>query len=259
MSGQIYVRHKFYPRKLLKLPIIHGDESCIALVKPTGISCGHGQDSILGQVRENLGKACLQNLGISYPDIAYTIDDAMSGILLLSKNRESANAMKNAYGSNLFEFTFDLFCEKFLPNRDSEMVCALPIARHKSDSSALISHKTGKKSNTTFRFIGNIGKYEHWQAICSYMRPDQICLHARESGLSILGDEVYGTAKIPAYSELKRNFKTSKNSGDKPYFGIMANLSTVKLQSGKIICGKLPEKMHTFLKFLANSWGNTKF
>jgi 23S rRNA-/tRNA-specific pseudouridylate synthase len=110
-----------------------------------------------------------------------------------------------------------------------------------------------------FKFIENVEKYEHWQATCTYMRPDQIRLHAHESGLSILGDEIYGTAKIPTFHELKCGFKINRKINANPYFGIMAHLSTLKLYDGKIIHGEPPKKMQTFLNFLANSWGNTKF
>jgi hypothetical protein len=91
------------------------------------------------------------------------------------------------------------------------------------------------------------------------MRRDQILLHAHESGLSVLGDEIYGGTKIPMFFELKHNFKANRKSDGRPYFGVMANLSALKMGDGTIIHGELPKKMQTFLKFLANSWGSTKF
>jgi 23S rRNA-/tRNA-specific pseudouridylate synthase len=259
MSGQIFVHHQLYPQKSLKLPIIYDDEHCIAIVKPPGISCNVGPNSILGQMCENLRKSPVQNLGFTHPNIAYALDDGMSGVLLLSKNRESTDILRNLYGSNSFEFTFDLLCEKSSAHRNTSMNCSLPIAHHAEEDTMLISHKTGKKSHTAFRFIKNVGKYEHWQATCTYLRRDQIYLHAHESGLAILGDEVYGMAKIPPFTELKRNFKANRKAGNTPYFGTMANLSTLKLHNGIIIHGELPKKMHTFFKFLANPWEKTKF
>ncbi|MDR3273758.1 MAG: hypothetical protein LBS87_00265 [Puniceicoccales bacterium] len=254
MSDQIHIRHPSDPHKLIKLPIIYDDDRCVAVTKPAKISCKIGEFSILQQVCENLKKPYVQNLGFEHPDIIYSIEDGMSGIIILAKNRESAKVLKNAYGSYLFDFIFDLFCAQSTCDRESELVCSLPIAQHTSKEITLISAKTGKKSCTSFNFIENVGKCEHWQAKCSYLRRDQICLHAHESWLAILGDGVYGNAKIPLFTDLKRNFKANrKANNESSYSGIMAHLSTLKLHDGTVIRSELPKKMRVFMRLLANS------
>jgi 23S rRNA-/tRNA-specific pseudouridylate synthase len=192
-------------------------------------------------------------LDLEHPDVVYNLEDSASGILLIAKNKEATKILKNAYGSYLFEFTFDLLCEKSSRNKEAEIACSLPIAHHTSREVMLISAKMGKKSYTAFNFIESANRYERWQAKCTYLRRDQICLHAHESGLAVLGDGKYGGAQIPLFAELKRNFKANrKKNNEFPYSGSMVHLSILKLHDGTIIHSELPKKMHTFMKFLEN-------
>ncbi|MDR2435756.1 MAG: hypothetical protein LBD33_00355 [Puniceicoccales bacterium] len=260
MSGQIYVRHPDHPNGSIELPIVHSDGRCIAAVKPVNLPCRVGKFSILNQVRANLQDSAVQALGIDYPGIVYDIECGLSGIFLLSKSKESMNILKNAYGSYLFELTFDLLCAESGSDKGQEIECSLPIAKHATEDRMIISAKTGKKSRTTFNFIEKFGKYEHWQAKCTYLRRDQICLHACEVGLAVLGDGKYGKAKIPAFDELKRNFKRNrKGNNELPYFGIMAHLSALKLPDGVRLRSELPQKILVFMRLVLNSWERKKF
>jgi 23S rRNA pseudouridine955/2504/2580 synthase len=236
MSEQIHIRHPSDPYKFIKPPMIYNDDRCVDITKPAKISCKIGEFSILQQMYENLKKSYVQNPDFEHPDIIYGMEDGMRGIIILAKNRESAKVLKNTYGSYLFDFLFDLFCAQSTCDRESELVCSLPIAQHTSKEIMLISAKTGRKSCISFNFIGNVGKYEHWQAKCSYLRRDQMCLHAHESGLAILVDGVYGNAKIPLFTDLKRNFKANrKANNESSYSSIMAHLCTLKLHDGTVI------------------------
>jgi 23S rRNA-/tRNA-specific pseudouridylate synthase len=251
MNGKIYIRLSPNASRIEILPIIHSDEHCIAVPKPAKTSCKTGAYSILGQICENLHKPSMQRTGLENPGLVYQIDDGMSGILLIAKNSESTATLRNAYGSYLFTFIFELLCRKSPVDKTNEIVCTLPIAVHSSASIRVISSKSGKKSCTIFKFVEDVGEYERWQAKCTYVRRDQVCLHARESGLSILGDEVYCGEKIPPFAELKRDFKTNrKKDNDKPYHGIMAHLSTLKLHTDAVIRSELPRKMQVCIGML---------
>ena len=71
------------------------------------------------------------------------------------------------------------------------MVCGLPIAVHNEKPCMIVSHKSGKFANTSFDPIQQHGKYQLWQASTTYHRIHQVRIHALESGLNIIGDEVY--------------------------------------------------------------------
>jgi 23S rRNA-/tRNA-specific pseudouridylate synthase len=155
----------------------------------------------------------------------------------------------------LFEFTFALLCAESDSDEGQEIECSLPIAKHATEDRMTISAKPGKKSRTIFNFVGNFGKYEHWEARYTYLRRDQICLHAWEVGLAVFGDGKYGKAKSPAFDELKRNFKRNrKGNNELPYFGIMAHLSVLKLPNGVTLRSELPQKMLVLMRLVANSW-----
>ena len=69
-----------------------------------------------------------------------------------------------------------------------------------------ISHKTGKKACTHFRFLGAYGYYELWEATASFMRPHQIRYHAADQGLVIVGEYLYGEELPLLLSQFKRKY-----------------------------------------------------
>ncbi|MDR0715320.1 MAG: hypothetical protein LBF25_00845, partial [Puniceicoccales bacterium] len=170
MNEQIYVRHPNSPNRSIKLPIIYNGDLCIALSKPANFPCKGERFSILEQIWAGLQRPSIGRLGLEHPDVVYNLEDGASGILLIAKNKEATKILKNAYGSYLFEFAFDLLCEKSPCNKETEIACSLPIARHTSKEMMLISAKMGKKSYTAFNFIESVDRYEHWQAKCTYLR-----------------------------------------------------------------------------------------
>ncbi len=63
---------------------------------------------------------------------------------------------------------------------------------HDDGTRSLISHRTGKKARTRFTRLREGGCLEMWQAETSYLRADQIRLHAVECGLAVVGENLYG-------------------------------------------------------------------
>lgn len=112
-----------------------------------------------------------------------------SGPTVLTSDRSISSLLREDYGSNQWRFTFLLFTRSS-PNQ-AELFCDLPIARHFEENRALVSHRTGKKAQTSFRRIGLGKTLQLWEAATTYLRPDQIRVHAMECGLSIAGETLY--------------------------------------------------------------------
>ena len=138
------------------------------------------------------GKPELQRLGIGEDGVRgiHSVEPEISGVSLMAKDEASLEFYRNALGSNLIHFTFDLVAVQ-APDVTS-LSCDLPLARHLHDQRVIVSHTTGKKSSTEFYRLGRRNKYTQWEARTTYPRMHQVIIHGREVGIVILADTRYG-------------------------------------------------------------------
>ncbi|MDE6432274.1 MAG: hypothetical protein K2L13_02660 [Opitutales bacterium] len=190
--------------------------------------------------------------GLQNVSLVYSLPHNIGGLLIIPKSKLDASILRNDYGSYRFQLTFDVISTTTMLPKDMPISCELPIAKHDTKDLYLISSTTGKKSSTTFTFLEKIGKCEHWQASCTYLRNDQISIHAYESGINILGDIKYAKCPIPSFKELKRNFKDNrKEDNEYPFHGPAIYLSALKFPDKSILQINLPKKMSVFMKLLS--------
>lgn len=230
--------------------IITSSEEFLVIEKPANLS----SKTILSNLYDSLERPIIKSLDLTKPELIFTLADNIGGLLVIAKNKQSTTSLRNDYGSYKFELTFDIISSKTTINKGQNIICKLPIAKHKTKNMYLISSTTGKKTETEFIFVENLGRYEHWQAKCLYLREDQIQLHSYESGIHIIGDIKYSNCQIPSFKELNPNFKRNKKeNNDSPYFGIAIYLTKIKFPNGGTIQINLPKKMSTFMKILAKA------
>jgi 23S rRNA pseudouridine1911/1915/1917 synthase len=215
--------------------LLNGDDF-LAIDKPPNVSSE--------KIIEYLPKQCT-DLGLYYPKEVFTLDGEISGIFLIAKTKQSAAKLRNCYGSQLYIFTFDLLT---LPTvLDKTITCDLPIAKHFSRPSMVVSHKTGKKSHTDFWFIENVGPYEHWRATTRFLRPHQIRLHAHECGIGIIGENLYASHSI---NVTKKFLKTPNLESHWSAQYLPIHLSCIEVNSSQKIESPLPKKFQSFMKLL---------
>ena len=122
------------------------------------------------------------------------------GAVPFAGNLNLLTKLREEYGSNRWMLRF-CFLARSAPELP-ELSCDLPVAIHRSEPRSLVSHRTGRKASTIFHrlFIGE--EFSLWEARTSFLRPDQIRLHAAESGFRIAGESVYGQTEPIARSDL---------------------------------------------------------
>lgn len=143
--------------------------------------------------------------GISKRDVrsVFELDREISGVAMFVLEEKLIQNLRNAYGSQQLEFVFQFFTRGSV-NDHADRVCDLPMAPHFSEPRMLVSHQSGKKTHTHFRFLKNWGPISLWEARVNFIRCHQIRVHAAEVGLPILGESLYAN-EAPVYlSELKR-------------------------------------------------------
>ena len=152
----------------------------IGIVKPSGQS--------IDAVKDFLKKA--------YPRqkfaCVYQLETAIAGPVLFAKTLEARNTLKNAYGSYQFSFIFDGWgvSEKTL---SEPWDCDLSIAWDERKNRAFPSKKHGKKSLTHFEILSATHPFYRFSAQTTYLRTQQLQIHAHFSHLDILGDPLAPT------------------------------------------------------------------
>lgn len=197
----------------VRLPAAQVGEGLLALALPGGVvSDAHPfyRDapcviaSLQAQLREE--KPELQRLGMDVALAVNCVEPEISGLLLVAMNRAGVERWRNAYGSGQLQFTFE-FVAAANASVANEVVCDLPVARHKarhkSEPRMLVSHKTGKKSRTEFRRKARKDDFEIWTATTTLPRLHQIRLHAMEIGLKLPGDALYEGLPMLTWGALK--------------------------------------------------------
>jgi 23S rRNA pseudouridine1911/1915/1917 synthase len=207
----------------VRLPVLFDDGQRIALAKPPGVLAQ--QDSwfprlpvLVEAIRHQAaaGKPEFKRLRIGQAGLwAVTdLDPELAGPVLFARDREQAEVLRNALGSGEFLFSYELVTSAAPPSE--ALSCDLPLARHSRQPCMLVSHTSGKRSETAFETVEVRGGYAVIRASTHFPRRHQVLLHAYESGLPVLGDTVYARTPPLLLSRLKRNYRPHPDREERP-------------------------------------------
>lgn len=247
-----------------RFPLLVNDDELFCLNKPAGMACfqhgwTQGRPDFTAALRRELlnRKPQLERLGLEGIFRIYNLEAEVSGALLYAKTEAAEGRWRNVFGSRQIEFTYHLLAETEAPER--ELACDLPVAAHFNEDRALVSHATGKKCETRFRYLRAYGRFQLWEAKTRDMRLHQVRLHAAELGLRILGDRLYGGAPPIYLSSLKRGYRGDRERERPIYDGLCLHLLSLAFEAPGVcrepIHAPLPERFATLLKRLEDAGG----
>lgn len=229
----------FLGERPVRVPVVWNHPLGFALDKPAGVQVLPDNwypkvpvltEAINYQVSQGKGELRRLGLGEEEARAIFQTEPEMAGIALYAKNAEIGAFWSNACGSDQFEFTVH-FLSARAPQGAETLECDLPMARHGGrEQRMLVSHRTGKKTETTFQFLGRRGRYSLWEARTPFLRVNQVQLHAFEVGLAVVGDREYA-GESPFYlSMVKRDFRLKRDQTEAPlYDGPIMFLAGVKM------------------------------
>jgi 23S rRNA-/tRNA-specific pseudouridylate synthase len=222
-----------------RVPVVWNHPLGFALDKPVGVQVLADNwfpkvpvltEAINYQVAQGKGELRRLGLGDGEARAIFQSEPEMAGLTLFAKDSETGAFWSNACGSDQFEFTVHFLSAK-APQGAESLECDLPIARHGGrEQCMLVSHRTGKKTQTRFQFLGRRGRYSLWEAKTPFLRVNHIPLHAFEVGLAVVGDQTYA-GESPFYlSMVKRDFRLKRSESEAPlYEGSMMFLAGLKI------------------------------
>ena len=163
------------------------------------------------------------------------------GIFLLAKTAPDREALKNAMGGGEWRFVHQWIAPRQAGD-PPQLRCDLPLARHWQEPRMLVSHKTGKRTETVFEARAVSRYFTLWEAISPYLRPHQFRVHALECGLHVPGDALYHP-EAPVPPELLRQVPLAQRTHFHPW-----RQSALQLNEEEVVTAPPPPGWGKLLK-----------
>jgi 23S rRNA pseudouridine1911/1915/1917 synthase len=177
------------PSSPLVLRVLYEDDAVVAVDKPPGVATHATADPR----RPHLIGLVKSHLGTDYVGIHQRLDRDTSGIVLFAKSRAANPGLARAFAEHQVEKTYHALTAR--PAVDPPWrwtVRSRLAASGKRRMTAVASG--GHEAETEFRLLEPLPGALLVEARPRTGRKHQIRVHLAESGLPILGDDVYGTA-----------------------------------------------------------------
>jgi len=199
------------------IKIIYEDENILAVHKPAGINVhvdsNYKEGTLIQKILEKYPQ--MHNVGdAARPGVAHRLDRDTSGVLILAKNAESFDYLKNLFKNHLIKKTYIALLQGKLGKKIGERgIIELPIARSaKNPILRIAKGKTRgelKSALTEYKilkhfYLKNLNpdstrstvKFTLIEAYPKTGRTHQIRAHFKALDAPVAGDKLYGNKKI---------------------------------------------------------------
>ena len=184
----------------MALDILYEDSDIILINKPKGMVVHPAAGHYSGTLVNGLMAHCENELsGISRvmgPGIVHRIDMDTTGVLIVCKTDKAHNAIAEQLKVHSITRKYYAIVHGVL-KADTGTVNA-PIGRHPVDRKKMsINEKNGKEAVTHYRVLQRFRRFTFVECQLETGRTHQIRVHMASIGHPLLGDQVYGPAKVP--------------------------------------------------------------
>lgn len=184
----------------MALDILYEDSDIILINKPKGMVVHPAAGHYSGTLVNGLMAHCKNELsginGVMRPGIVHRIDMDTTGVLIVCKNDKAHNAIAEQLKVHSITRKYYAIVHGVL-KADTGTVNA-PIGRHPVDRKKMsINEKNGKEAVTHYRVLQQFRRFTFVECQLETGRTHQIRVHMASIGHPLLGDQVYGPAKMP--------------------------------------------------------------
>ena len=188
--------HKTVKEKKSDLPeIIYEDDEMVVINKPSGLlSISNEKEISKTAFRIMQDYVCLKKPK-NRIYVVHRIDKETSGVLVFIKNEKLRNALQLHWNDYVKTRKYIAIVEGKMPESTGKIVTWLK----KSETNLMYSSKSkqGQKSITNYKVIKDNGRFSMLEVDIDTGRKNQIRVHLKESGHTIVGDNKYGPALDP--------------------------------------------------------------
>ena len=184
----------------IPLDIVYEDEDVVVVNKPRGMvvhpAPGHPDCTLVNALMYHCGDSLSGVGGEKRPGIVHRIDKDTSGLLIVAKNDAAHLALSAQLSDRSLSRVYRAVVVGNL-KQDSGTVDA-PIGRHPNDRKKMaVTHQNSRNAVTHWSVLERYRGYTHVRCKLETGRTHQIRVHMAHIGHPLLGDEVYGHAKLP--------------------------------------------------------------
>jgi 23S rRNA pseudouridine1911/1915/1917 synthase len=214
-------------REFWEIPVLFEDEHLLALDKPAGLLTSPDR---YDAERPNLmkllhagiaaGKPWARERGLTYLSHAHRLDFETSGVILLAKSKPVLVALADLFGT-------EKPAKKYLalvhgaPNEERLEINA-KLAPHPVKVGLMhVDPKNGKHASTVVTVLERFRSHTLLQCEPLTGRTHQIRVHLQNTGLRIVGDELYGGAPL-LLSRLKKEYRLKPGRSERPLMSRVA-------------------------------------
>jgi len=208
-------------REFWEIPVLFEDAQLLALDKPAGLPASLDRDA---PDRPNLMRLLHQGIAgakpwaagrdLDYLCNAHRLDSAASGVILLAKSKPVLVKLADLIGSRQPVRRF-LALVHGRPAENQFQVNAKLAPRLDAAGVLRVDPRTGKRAETRFTVLERFADQTLLQCEPLTDRPHQIRAHLCNSGLRVVGDELYG-GKPLWLSRLKRDYRLKPGREERP-------------------------------------------
>jgi len=223
------------------LELLYRDETVICVDKPAGLSVnpdGRQKGPTAVQYVRNM----FEKDGL-HPKPIHRLDKWTSGVLLLATEKKHVKSLGDLFSAHKIKKTYLAFV-RGRPD-PAEGVVDIPIGPNsKRMTRIIVNAKQAKPAVTHYRTIGLWQGFSLVEIHLETGRTHQIRVHMSHIGHPVVCDSLYGGGDVIFLSELKVNYKPSKDKKEKPLLsrqGLHASrLEFESPESGKHIAVEAP-------------------
>ncbi len=184
----------------IPLDVVFEDEDVIVVNKPRGMvvhpAPGHPMGTLVNALMHHCGDSLSGVGGAKRPGIVHRIDKDTSGLLIVAKNDMAHLALSAQLADRSLSRVYEAVAVGNF-REDSGTVDA-PIGRHPNERKKMaVTAQNSRPAVTHWQVLARYRGYTHLRCQLETGRTHQIRVHMAYIGHPLLGDEVYGHAKLP--------------------------------------------------------------
>lgn len=191
----------------IPVDIVYEDEDIIVVNKARGMvvhpAAGNYSGTLVNALMFHRGSALSDIGGVIRPGIVHRIDKDTSGLLVVAKNNDAHLFLSQEIKEHKVSRIYHAIA---IGRIDENMTLDFPIGRSTVDRKKMaVTKKNSKSAVTHVEVMENFVGATYVKCILETGRTHQIRVHLSHIGHPLLGDEVYGSAKLPLNREYMRD------------------------------------------------------